>query len=198
MTQKGLIKRVLETLGLDVGTPNGKFTPAKGKPLVKHVQQEPASGDFNYNSVVGMLWYLAGHTRPHITYVVNCPARYMFCPRLVHKHALKQIGYYLKTTPGKGLVMKPSEKLLKIDSFPDADFAGMHRHKVMGDPVCVESRTGYMIMVANCPFMWQSKLQTETALSTMEAKSFALAHSCCEIINSYNGLKQYHGYSKFK
>ncbi len=36
MTQKGLIKRVLETLGLDVGTAYGKFTPAKGKPLANH------------------------------------------------------------------------------------------------------------------------------------------------------------------
>ncbi len=29
MMQKGLIKQVLETLGLNVGTANGKFTPAK-------------------------------------------------------------------------------------------------------------------------------------------------------------------------
>ncbi|KAL7448187.1 hypothetical protein ACHAXS_000133, partial [Conticribra weissflogii] len=29
MTQKGLIKQVFETLGLNVGTANGKFTPAK-------------------------------------------------------------------------------------------------------------------------------------------------------------------------
>ncbi len=31
--QKGLIKRVLESLDLHVGTANGKFTPAEGKPL---------------------------------------------------------------------------------------------------------------------------------------------------------------------
>ncbi len=42
----------LETLGLDVGTANGKFIPAEGKPLAKHVHGEPASGDFNYSSVV--------------------------------------------------------------------------------------------------------------------------------------------------
>ncbi len=78
MTQKGVIKQMFETLGLDVGTANGKFTPAKGKPLAKHVHGEPASGDFNYSSVVGMLLYLAGHTCPDITYAVDC-ARYMFC-----------------------------------------------------------------------------------------------------------------------
>ncbi len=38
--------------------------------------------------------------------------------------------------------MKSSENFLKIDSFPDADFAGMHGHEAMDDPVCVKSRTG--------------------------------------------------------
>ena len=45
--------------------------------------------------------------------------------------------------------MKPSEKLLKIDSFLDANFAGMYGHEGMDDPVCVKIRTGYVIMVAN-------------------------------------------------
>ncbi len=142
---------------------------------------EPASGDFNYRNVVRMLLYLASHTRPDITYVVNCAARYMFFPKLVHKQALKQIGHYLKATADKRLIMKPSEKLLKIDGFPDANFAGMYGHKVICNPVCVESRTGYVIMVANCSIMWQSKLQSETSLSTMEAELVALAHSCCKL-----------------
>ncbi len=47
MTQRGLIKQVLETLGLDVGTANGKFTPSRGNPLVKHAHGDPASGNFN-------------------------------------------------------------------------------------------------------------------------------------------------------
>ncbi len=110
-------------------------------------------GNFNYSSVVGMLLYLAGHTCPDITYAVNCSARYMFCPKLVYKQALKQIGHSLKATANKGLIMKPSEKLLKIDSFPDVNFAWMYGHKAMDDPVCVKSRTGYVIMVANCPIM---------------------------------------------
>ncbi len=84
-----------------------------------------------------MLLYLAGHKCPEMTHDVNCDARYFFCPKLVHKQALKQIGHYLKATADKGLIMMPSEKLLKIDSFPDTDFAGMYGHKTMDDPVCV-------------------------------------------------------------
>ena len=70
-------------------------------------------------------------------YSVNCAVRYMFCPKLVHKQALKLIGRYLKATADKGLIMKPSEKLLKIDSNPDADFAVMYGHETIVDAVCV-------------------------------------------------------------
>ncbi len=49
--------------------------------------------------------------------------------------------------------MKSSEKLLKIDNFPDADFARIYSHQSKDDPVCVKSRTGYGIMVANCLIM---------------------------------------------
>ncbi len=64
----------------------------------------------------------------------------------------------------------------------------MYGHEAMDDPVCVESRTGYVIMVANCPIMWQSKLQSETTLSTIEAEIVALAHSCCEIFLIMEGV----------
>ncbi len=43
-------------------------------------------------------------------------------------------------------------------------------------------------MVANCPIMWQSNLQTETTLSTMEAEIVALAHSCCELFPIMDGV----------
>ncbi len=72
----------------------------------------------------------------------------------MHEHGLKRNDCYLKNTSDKGSTMKPSEKLLKIDSFPGAKFPGIYGHEAMDDPVCVKSRTGYVIMVANCPIMW--------------------------------------------
>ncbi len=65
MKQTGLIKRIIEALGLDDGA-KGKFTPSESKPLVKDVNGELASGAFSYSSVVGMHLYLSGHTRPDI------------------------------------------------------------------------------------------------------------------------------------
>jgi hypothetical protein len=71
--------------------------------------------------------------------------------------------------------------MCKIDCYPDADFAGMFGHEKPTDPSCVKSRTGFIITFADCPVYWASKLQTETALSTMEAEIIALAHSCREL-----------------
>eukprot|EP00956_Cyclotella_meneghiniana_P015936 scaffold24808_cov102-Cyclotella_meneghiniana.AAC.1 len=71
MKQTGLIDRVLEALGLDTKYATNKWTPAEGKPLTKNENGEPPQGSFSYSSVVGMLLYLAGHTRPDIAYAVN-------------------------------------------------------------------------------------------------------------------------------
>ncbi len=103
---------------------------------------------------------------------------YMIFPKLVHHHTLKQIGCYLKTTSFEGLIMKPSEKLLKIISYPDINFPGLYRYKAVDDPVCVERRTGYVTLVVNCPIIWKPKLPSETALSTFEYEIILSVASC--------------------
>jgi hypothetical protein len=50
------------------------------------------------------------------------------------------------------------------------------------DPACAKSCTGFIIVFAGVPVLWQSKLQTETALSTMEAKIIAMAACMRELI----------------
>ena len=77
--------------------------------------------------------------------------------------------------------MDPSSDVCKIDAYPDADFAGMFGHEDHTDPACAKSRTGFIITFADCPVFWQSKLQTETALSTIEAKFIALSACCREL-----------------
>ena len=181
LKQTGLIERVVEALGLDDGYARVKHTPAETKPLVKDVDGAPAVEGFSYSSVVGMLLYLSGHTRPDIAYAVNCCARYMFCPKHCHELALKRIGRYLKATATRGMVINPTSEF-SIDAYPDADFAGMYGHENPTDPACAKSRSGFVIMFAGVPVMWQSKLQTETALSTMEAEIIALAACMRELI----------------
>jgi len=79
------------------------------------------------------------------------------------------------------MVMSPSSDVCKIDAYPDADFAGMYGHEEHSDPACTKSRIGFIIIFADCPVFWQTKLQTETALSMMEAKIIALSACCREL-----------------
>ncbi len=78
--------------------------------------------------------------------------------------------------------------MLKIDVYPDANFAGMYGYEHHDDPFCVKSQTGYVINVANCPVMWQSKLQTEMVLSTMEAEIVAISR---RMVHAWVGQKYY-------
>ena len=98
----------------------------------------------------------------------------MFSPKHSHELALKRIGKYLKNTSSRGMVINPTRELT-IDAYPDGDFAGMYGHEKSTDPACARSCSGFVIVFAGVPVLWQSKFQTETALSTMEAEVNALA-----------------------
>ena len=127
-----MIERCIEAVGLDNATT--RDTPSRpGIPLVRDDEGEPALGDFNYASVVGMLMYLAGHTRPDIAYAVNCCARYMFNPKRSHEEAVKRIVRYLKATKDRGMIFDPTEDFA-LNCYPDADFAGMYGHERPDDP----------------------------------------------------------------
>ncbi len=117
---------------------------------------------------------------PDIAFATHQCTRYTFAPKQSHEDALKRIGRYLKGTLDKGLILNPSDEL-KIDCYPDADFAGLWNRDNINNPHCVQSQTGYVICLSNCPVLWISKLQTEIALSTMEAEYVALSASCCDL-----------------
>ena len=179
LTQSGLSQRILNALGLSKHS-NSCPTPADTAPLPRDTDGDPASGTINYASVVGMLLYLSGHSRPDLSFAVHQCARYTFAPTKRHEKALLRIGHYLKGTVDKGLILQPSDAL-HLDCYPDADFAGMWKHEDSNDPHCVRSRTGYVITLANCPIIWASKMQTEIALSTMEAEYIALSTACRDL-----------------
>ena len=179
LTQPGLCERVINALGLNKHSTSCK-TPAESSPLPKDKDGDPASGLINYSSVVGMLLYLSGHTRPDISFAVHQCARYTFAPTRRHELALIRIGRYLLGTADKGLILDPSGPL-SLDCYPDADFAGLWKHEHPDDPHCVRSRTGYVITLAGCPVIWTSKMQTEIALSTMEAEYVALSSACRDL-----------------
>ena len=172
LTQKGLIKRIIEALNIEQ-LPR-KDTPALRAPLTKDLDGDPADGSHNYASAMGMLQCLQNHSRPDITCAVSLCARFTHNPKRSHEMALEHIGQCLKGTVEEGLIMKPTDNF-NIDVHVDADFAGLWPHEDKNDPTCVKSRTGCAICIADCPVLWGSKLQGSIALSTTEAECNALS-----------------------
>ena len=107
----------------------------------KDLDRDQCREELEYRSIVGMLQYLAGSTRPDISYAVHQCARFSHNPKASHEVGVKNIIGYLKATRDKGLFMKPNAENLKLDLFADADFAGLYASEDKLDPLSVKSRT---------------------------------------------------------
>ena len=180
LTQRGLIERVLEAL--DVSGLPPVATPAD-EVLGTDPDGDPCQCTFNYASVIGMLWYLYGHSRPDLGFAVSQAARFSFNPKRSHELALLRIGQYLKGTIDQGLTFTPSSMdKFKMDVYVDSDFMGTYGKEARTDPTNVKSRTGFVVCVNDCPIIWSSKLQETIALSTMMAEYYALSTAMREVL----------------
>ena len=169
LTQTGLIEKVLRTTGVQDCNGSKESAPASQTPLGSDKDGLPFDEKWDYASVIGMLLYLSSNSRPDIAFAVHQCARFTHNPKKSHGQAVKRTLRYLQSTRTKGLIMKPDPKL-QLDCYVDADFAGSYGQEDDQDPICVKSRTGYVLTLGNCPLMWVSKLQGLVTLSTLEAE----------------------------
>ena len=179
LTQTGLIDKIIKATGLEDA--NQKHTPAVAVPLSADLDGESYREEWNYASVIGMMMYLASNSRPDIQFAVHQCARFTHMPKKSHSEGVKRIVRYLLGTRECGLTFLPDSNM-KLDCYVDADYAGLWKYEDDQDPVSVKSRTGYVMTLGKCPLIWSSKLQTEIALSTLEAEYIAMSQSMRELI----------------
>jgi hypothetical protein len=160
---------------LELNNYNSAETPATQIPLGSDPDGKPFQDSWNCSSIVGMLLYLAGNTRPDIAFAVHQVARF------AHGIAAKRILRYLFGTKHKGLILEPTSSH-SLNCHVDADFAGTYTSESHDLAVSVKSRTGYVILYKNCPLIWVSKLQSQIALSTMESEYIALSQAMRDLI----------------
>ena len=123
-----------------------------------------------------MIWCLYGHSRSELSFALSQVSCFIHSPRCSHELALIQIDQHLKGTLGQGMILKPAKfDRLFMDCYVDADFLSLHEKEPWNDPVSVKSRTGFLLLINNCPIAWSSKLQDLIALSTMMAEHYALS-----------------------
>jgi hypothetical protein len=195
IAQPFLIDRIVRLLGLldndfDVEA-NTRPTPV-GKPLLsKDLEGKDRQLGWNYRTAVGMYQYLQANSRPEISMAVHQTARFCNQPMRCHERAIMRLGRYLLHTKDRGIIFSP-DKSKGLECYVDADFAGGWSQADANDADNVMSRTGFIIMYANCPIYWVSKLQTEIALSTAEAEYIALSQALREVIPLMTLMEEIH------
>ncbi|KAL0539674.1 hypothetical protein IC582_023890 [Cucumis melo] len=110
-----------------------------------------------YQRLVGKLIYLS-HIRPDISFAVSAVSQFMQAPYEEHIEAVKRILRYLKTTPGKGLMFRKTDKMT-VEAYTDSDWAG----------------SGNLVT-------WRSKKQSVVARSSAEAEYRVMSLGICEEI----------------
>ncbi|KAI7944946.1 hypothetical protein MJO28_010641 [Puccinia striiformis f. sp. tritici] len=120
-----------------------------------------------FQKAVGMLNYLALHTRPDITFAVNLLAQFTSNPNESHWSAVKHMLRYLRGTSTMGIhytrTTDPDDGLC---GWADADYAG--------SLVTKKSTSGYVITMYGNPICWSAKKQPVVAQSTTEAEFVAI------------------------
>ena len=159
MTQKGLIKKLLQTA--DMLDCNYNWCPTTKTALGSDPDGEPHDKDeFDYASIVGMLLYLSNNTRPDITFAVSQVARFTHNPKKSHASAVKSILRYLARTKDKGLMVKP-DGTMNLVCHVDSDFVGLHNEEPQENPTSAKSRYGWVISFGGVPILWKSQLISE-------------------------------------
>jgi len=158
-----------------------KLKPTTPQILNKDLMGKPQKKSWKYQTAIGMLSYLQGHTQPDISMPVHQMAHFCNDPKLSHEQAITCIGRYLLGSRNKGIKYKVD--LSKgLECYVDAAFAGGWDQTDPHNASNLMSRSCFVIKYADCPIYWSSKLQTEIAVSTAEAKYITLSSSLHEVI----------------
>ncbi|GLC52651.1 hypothetical protein PLESTB_000653600 [Pleodorina starrii] len=174
LSQKRMISELVSNYGMEGAQP--KPVPmAQGTVLVKSGSEERLDrGRYPYSELVGSLLYIAGCTRPDISYAVGVLTRHMANPSMEHWKAAKGVVRYLAGTVDYGIVFGGERVSEGMVGFSDADHAG-----------CLDSRrstTGYVFTVHGGAVSWASKIQRSVAVSTMEAEYMAASEASKEAL----------------
>ena len=116
-------------------------------------------------------------------------ARFSNDPQLIHERYIQKIGKYLSETATRCIIYD-SDKTQGIECYVDVEYSVGWERKDGQWVRNVLSRSGYAIFYAGCPVLWESKLQTEFALSTAEAEYIALYTALLEVIPFMYLLKE--------
>ena len=88
--------------------------------------------------------HLGQNTCPDIAFVVHQCARFTHNPKHSHAVGVKRIIRYLHGNKDKGMILSPNDSI-EGNCYVNASFAGLWGVEHDQYPICVKSRTGYLV-----------------------------------------------------
>ena len=71
---------------------------------------------------------------------------------------------------------------MRIDMFEDANLSELYTTEDKMDPFSVKIQTGVLLTFGNVPILWCSNLQSEIALSTLDAEYISLSQGMRDLV----------------
>ena len=125
-----------------------------------------------YRELLGMLSYIANHSRPDISFATNLLSQVQLNPGRIHWEAAKRILRYLKGTRNLSLTWGKSKE--GLTGYTDSGFAS--------EDLNWKSMGGYVFTIAGGAISWAAKKQSLVALSTSEAEYIAMCEAVKELL----------------
>jgi hypothetical protein len=126
-----------------------------------------------YQEIVGCLQWVAGCTRPDISFAASFLARQVARPTEHLWQMALGVVAYLSSTRTVGLTLGGKEKR-PLEGWVDADWAGCQETR--------RSTTGWIIELKGSPIVWSSRRQATVSASTTEAEYIAITEARREIM----------------
>jgi hypothetical protein len=173
LTQPAYIDKIVEKFP-------GRQTKNTPLPITKGRQAEDESRDgisrippTPYQEIVGCLQWVAGCTRPDISFAASFLARQVARPTEHLWQMALGVVAYLSSTRTVGLTLGGEEKR-PLEGWVDADWAGCQETR--------RSTTGWIIELDSSPIVWSSRRQATVSASTVEAEYIAITEAGREIM----------------
>lgn len=128
----------------------------------------------HFRKVIGMLLYVATHSRPDISAGVCILAQRCEHPRQIDLDEALRIVKYLNGTIDYKLHLNRPNVEQKLLAYSDANFAECKLN--------AKSNTGLIIFVNGGAISWKCKKQTNVAMSTCEAEYYSVTEAAKEVI----------------
>ncbi|MBW0466618.1 hypothetical protein O181_006333 [Austropuccinia psidii MF-1] len=178
MHQEDFCKKILDEFNMSSSNPIKTPTPMNLRNILE-AESHPIEASY-VQKAIGMLSYLALHTRPDIVFTVKVLSQHVNNPTSAVWQLIKHVLRYLKGTSGMGIkYTKENTQVADLIGWADADYAN--------STITRKSTSGYVITLFRNPVSWSTKKQSIVAQSATEAE-FVAVNKCAKQVQWVSNL----------